>query len=565
MKGVFENLIVPKRIRERETQNPTDSSNVPPVQRSEIEQRPENDLRHESWTRREFLKTLVAFLGGAAVLGVSGCAFEGKENETEDDFEIGRLPDDFWFRVITRIYERFGEDPIPMQIRAHAIIRALGIPSGQVSALTSTEAAVRTDSKTDEVIAERLTNRAGVETLPEHISSSDILDLYPDGLPEELKQHLNSRIVEMFETRYEHATEMKELYGATEDGEFALAQEIYFRLPGGIDLLSIGYTHTPEYQEIHGDYLERILKGASVIAIEGLTDSPYGKKNEERYQGSGKKYGHYDRLMHRAVRAGFKGLFAEVDARDAREDWEDFMKVDESHSLPFMDDFYGKYLEYIRREHPALYAEIGSEDRFRNLLLLQLTCKPAKQVVHGGRSYYDCRAVGSDFEYVPDPEGLEFGQMLFSDALSAVKLHLIGRLMADGKISKGPILDFEGALHLSNKSFFLRYPEYAMEVVLRTLPELISYHGVEKIVEWDLEHPDWPEIVRHIAKLAFARTTDDPDRIDSFFYDYLGEYGIDPETVIPSDEEIQGIMERTKRGAAIRKEEVTAENIDYSD
>ncbi|NTW75596.1 MAG: hypothetical protein HGB34_01720, partial [Candidatus Moranbacteria bacterium] len=530
MKEIFENLIVPKRILERDAENPTDSSNVPPVQRSEIEQGHESDLSRETWTRREFLKTLVAFLGGAAVLGVSGCAFEGEEDEVKDDFEIGRLPDDFWFRVITKIYERFGEDPIPMQIRVHAIIRALGIPSGQVSALTSTEAAVRTDSETDEVIAERLTNRAGVEILPEHISSSDILDLYPDGLPEELKQHLDPRIVEMFEMRYEHAAEMKELYGDTEDGERALAQEIYFRLPGGVDLLNISYTHTSKYQEIHGDYLERISKKASVIAIEGPIDFPYGKKNEELYSGNGKKYGHYDRLMHRAVQSGFKGLFAEVDARDTRDDWEVLMEINERNPFPFMDDFYEKYLEYIRREHPALYAEIGSEDRFRKLLFLQLTGEPNRQVVHGSRTYDDRRAVGSDFEYAPDPEGLEFGQVIFSDALSAVKLHLIGRLMADGRIDKGPILDFEGLAHLSNKLFFLRYPEYAMEVVLRTLPELISYHGVEKIVERDLEHPDWPEVVRHIAKLAFARTTDNPDRIDSFFYDYLGEYDIDPET-----------------------------------
>ncbi|NTW89306.1 MAG: hypothetical protein HGB37_00095 [Candidatus Moranbacteria bacterium] len=564
MKEIFENLIMPKRVRERETQNPTDSSNVPPVQRSEIEQGHESDLSRETWTRREFLKTLVAFLGGAAVLGVSGCAFEGEEDEVKDDFEIGRLPDDFWFRVITKIYERFGEDPIPMQIRAHAIIRALGIPSGQVSALTSTEAAVRTDSETDEVIAERLTNRAGVEILPEHISSSDILDLYPDGLPEELKQHLDSRIVEMFEARYEHAAEMKELYGDTEDGEIALRQENYFRLPGGVDLLSIGYTHTSKYQEIHGDYLERISRNASVIAIEGYSDVPYGEKNEEHYQGNGKGAGHYDRLMHRAVRAGFKGLFAEVDARDTRDDWEDLMEINERNPFPFMDDFYEKYLAYIRREHPALYAEIGSEDRFRKLLLLQLTGKPDKEVSHDGRTYCARRAVGSDFEYVLDPEGLEFSRILFSDALSAVKLHLIGRLMADGKISTGPILDFEGSAHLSNKSFFLRYPEYAMEVVLRTFPELISYHKFAEILAWDLEHPDWPEVVRHIAKLAFARTTDNPDRIDSFFYDYLGEYDIDPETVIPSDEEILGIMERTRRGTAIRKGEVSVENPGYS-
>lgn len=168
------------------------------------------------------------------------------------------------------------------------------------------------------------------------------------------------------------------------------------------------------------------------------------------------------------------------------------------------------------------------------------------------RQFVDHRVVGIDGEYVPDPSGLEFGQMMFGDALSAIKLHLIARLMADGKITSGPILDIQGSGHLSNKSFFIRYPEYAMEVVLRTLPELLSFHGLPEMIVNDLERPDWPEIVRQVAKLAFARTTDDPNNIEPFFCDYLDEYGIDPKEVIPSDDEIGRIMEKTGRGVRNR-------------
>jgi hypothetical protein len=536
-----------------ETRRATDS---PSGAESADPGRPDGGSESEFWTRREFLRTLVVFFGGAATFGLSGCGQEGEETAADSEIDFEHLPPDFWFRVMTKIYERFGDDPIPMQIRAHAIIKALGIPSGQASALTSTREATRTDPQTDEVIARQLTNDAGVEVLPEHIATSDILDLYPDGLPEELGHRLDPRVREMFEARYDHARAVRERYGDTQDKKVALNQEHYFRLPGGVDLLTVGYTHVKKYQKIHADYLEQISKNAEVIAIEGYSSTSYGKKLEHQYEGDGSHDGDYDKVMRRAIKSGFRGFFAEVDARDTRENWEAFIEMDREVSIPFRNDFYRTYLEYIRREHPALFAEIGSEARFRELLARQptsTTTETDRRVIRHGRSYMDRRAVGTDLDYVPDPEGFEFGQMMFSDALSAIKLHLIGRLMADGKIAKGPIVDIQGALHLSNKSFFIRYPEYAMEVVLRTLPELLSFHGIERVVIDDLDYPDWSEVVRHIAKLAFARTTDDPDDIEPFFYDYLGAYGIDPEKVIPSDEEIGEIMERTRRGAAMRK------------
>ena len=559
MKEIFENLIVPKRILngdavERNTETGTNrraDNTLSVVEFPEAE--------NDGMTRREFIKTLAAFLGGVAVFGLSACE---KKDGRKEEFDVDHLPPDFWFNVMTNIYERFGEEPSPVQIRAHAIIRALGIPSGQVSALTSTPDAIRTAPQTDEVLAKRLTNDAGVEILPEHIASSDILDLYPKGLPEELKKQLDIKIEEMFEARYAHAQDVYRKCGETNDEKIVLDPEHYFRLPGGIDLLMVGYAHTEKYQEIHGNYLEFLSQRAAVIAVEGFIDHKYGTSLQERYMENVPFFG-YDTLMRRAKGAGFRGLFAEVNARDRS-------KVNIDPMMPFSNimypilvsgEFRKNYLEYIRKENPALYEKIGSEENFEHILSQQLSAVPSNTKYHNARLFIESKMVDGNGAFSRSSQGFEFGQMMYSDALSAIKLLLIGKLMADGKIAKGPILDIQGAAHLSGKSFFIRYPEYAMEVVLRNLPELMAFRAENGIsdLEKELEHPDWSEVVRQVAKLAFARTHDfvetagDTDRIETFSGDFLGEYGIDPEKVIPSNEEIQEIMEKTKRGAAVRK------------
>jgi len=57
---------------------------------------------------------------------------------------------------------------------------------------------------------------------------------------------------------------------------------------------------------------------------------------------------------------------------------------------------------------------------------------------------------------------------------------LIGKLMADGHLEKGPMIDYEGFAHTNTKLFFLKHPQYAMEVVLRTIYELMAETIKEK-------------------------------------------------------------------------------------
>jgi len=69
---------------------------------------------------------------------------------------------------------------------------------------------------------------------------------------------------------------------------------------------------------------------------------------------------------------------------------------------------------------------------------------------------------------------------------------LIGKLMADGHLEKGPIIDYEGIAHTNTKLFFLKHPQYAMEVVLRTIYELMA--------ETIKEKNDYLEIYRMLDK-----------------------------------------------------------------
>jgi len=88
--------------------------------------------------------------------------------------------------------------PDSIQIRAAAIIEKLGIPSGFYSSLEP-----GADKNKDKIIAKYLTNVPGVFiNKRRHIISYDFRDMYPDGLPEELKKVLDLKVLKIMETEY---------------------------------------------------------------------------------------------------------------------------------------------------------------------------------------------------------------------------------------------------------------------------------------------------------------------------------------------------------------------------
>jgi hypothetical protein len=484
------------------------------------------------------------------------------------------LPENYWFQRIERLCKERGKTPDPLEVRAAILLDAFGIPYGPYSAVEVDKEGKRVNLRKDRIIAEYLTNHPGA-LIEEGVISLDFRDMYPDGLPQELKEVLDPNTRVIMELEYEHAKDVKRRFWETQYFDEADTPIHYFRLPGGIDLFLRGYLHDVggRWQKNHGEYLKKANRYAKIIAIEGFVHKPFGKSLELSWSGLRFQRGGYDVLMKDAVESGFNGLFTEVDARDtSRIIMDNLPLFGLFPNLP--DDFFKNYyFEFLMREHPSLAKSIGSPGNLKEVLRVQSTSVEGiydgyfKKVFRGGKQYtphpYYTKSGDISFE----PTFLELGQFLFSDALAAIKLHLIAKLMADGHIIvdghiiKGPIIDYEGVDHLSSKSFFLKYPQYAMEVVLRTINELMAGRlkvrgNIEEIYEV-FRNPNWPEIIKEIAKLVFK--TPEPDaskpvaigpnqrRLLDVGINFLKIYKIKPNKIMPTDEKIMDIIKKLQQ------------------
>jgi hypothetical protein len=362
---------------------------------------------------------------------------------------------------------------------------------------------------------------------------------------------------------YEHLEKIRDKFNKIKDLNMSVnSREFvcgvhYFRLPGGIDLFLSGYAHDQKWHKKHGKYLREINKEAKVICIEGPSDMPFGQSLDVMWRGLKKlQKGHYNLLMREAVKAGFNGYFTEVDARDTS-------ILDMNIIKDLSLEFFENYFEYLKKENPSL--KINSLYELRKILIKQSPYSPfigikerKKQIYHQGKEYLSFPYVSREDGTSDDPTYLELGQLLFSDALASIKLHLIAKLMADSHLEKGPIIDYIGTAHLPSKTFFLKYPQYAMEVVLRTIHELMAgktkdFPGVYEV----FRNPNWEEVVKEIFKLVFKRPEDAPEksvqigpnqrRLLDVPINFFETYNINPKKVIPSDEEI----EKTRKKLAI--------------
>jgi hypothetical protein len=329
-----------------------------------------------------------------------------------------------------------------------------------------------------------------------------------------------------------------------------------------------GYAHNPEWQKRHGEYLRRVNQHVQIIAIEGFTDAPFGESLELRLSSKTHQKGTYDVLMKNALEDGSNNcLFTEVDARDMSKISMDstsmpllFIPVIVFPDLPH--DFFENYFEFLKREHTSLANIIGSPEKLREILMLQSATiegisRRCRIFYKNGKIYLPYPYLTKEGNTLFEPTFLELGQHLFSDALGAIKLLLIAKLMADGYLPKGPIIDYEGAGHLSSKSFFLKYPQYAIEVVLRTINELMAgkVGDLPEIYEV-FRNPNWSEIVKEITRLVFKTPEPDPSkpveigpnqrRLLDYQIDFLATYNLDPNAIMPTDEEIKGVIERLK-------------------
>ena len=481
---------------------------------------------------------------------------EFEKFEIPEKKSLGELPEDYWFKIIKRLAKESGEVPDPIEIRAEALCEGLRIPHGPYSALEKpkegeTEEEWKEKRKRDGIIAEYLTNKPGVVIDKETgIISSDFRDLYPEGLPKELKRVLDPATREIMEIEYEHRDYVKSKFGDTKDHIEADNPVHYFRLLGGIDLFLRGYTHHPKWQKNHGGFLKEMNKEAMVICIEGFPDRPYGESLVLSWGDPSYQLGDYDVLMKDAMEVGFPGVFTEVDARQSKTKIAmDNIRSSLLPKLPF--DFYENFFKYLKRENSSLTQTIKCPEELKeNLIAQSMTLegmrKKRKEVLHKGIHHLNYPYLAKEGKTSFEPTYQELGQCLFTDALASIKLHLVAKLMNDGYLEKGPIIDYEGTGHLPTKTFFLKYPQYATVVVLRMVNELMA-GKIEELSEIYkvFENPNWEEIVKEICKLTFKKP--EGGELKDVPIDFFETYNIDPEKVIPSDKEIKEIREKIAR------------------
>ena len=432
------------------------------------------------------------------------------------------LPESYWYDTMNRINEKFaGEKPSPMQIRAEVLLELAGIPSGQYSAIQTDKEGNRTDSEGDKIIAENITNKAGLLINgTQGITSRDLRDRYPEGLPKEVLEHLDEKTKKIVMAMYEYEKFARENSPGTSDYASSLVH-LHF-LPGGIPYVSVGVGHTKEWMGFYGRFMKDMGKEAEVVSVEGYANNSAGKSLHTFWKKEGKDGG-WGTIMRSLVSWGYESYFTEVDGRDeSRVSLDSKVSLSgKQYSAHLPGSFYKKYLEYLKKEDSRFGNAIGTPEKLKSFFKKQSVPFINEQNINyterDKKMYAQRTSLTDTGEKSTELTGNELGILIYSDAISAVKLHLLGRMMNDGVLPKGPIVDYEGLLHLSIKSFFIQNPEYAMEIVLRTLPNLLSgisdsaffnYLTTMEFSEKVFDRTDWAQVIREIFRIPLKKVAD---------------------------------------------------------
>ena len=524
------------------------------------EQEDESDTSY-GLNRREFLKR--AGVGAAAIAFEAACAsrpgtirrkpsrliLKTLAESSHIDKRLNRnLPDDYWFKIFENIVNQDPNSPILSE--ASDIRDSLGIPGGECAAIgpvgklepgakpgtfATNPAEFAKATERERIIWEKLASHPGVLIDSKRgmrdfgkgffgdasqIISIDPRDtVFQDGqISEDLKNALGPDVSTILEIKIKERQRIIRQYGDTKSRLYVDRPIHFFRLPGGATIIPVGYRHTEKWHKRHGEHIAKISHYAEIIAIEGYLGTPYGESLIKYWKGS---KGHYDALMHEATEAGFKGLFVEIDPRDSRRKKALMDNIKQDVFPNLSKDFFSAYGDYLRLEDPEFFKQIQAAGGLEFALRAQATTKEARSreesdTFQRGIGYHAHQYLTKDKKTSFSPTGLELGEHLFADAVSAIRLHMMARLQAEGKIPMGPILDIEGSNHLPAKNFFIRYPIYAMMVILRN-PHFALVHtlkdneGVEDVIKF-FQNPDLTEILHKLGDLPFHRVEEAPGK-----------------------------------------------------
>jgi len=480
----------------------------------------------------------------------------------------------YWFEKIKRIYEKSGKIPSKLDIISLNIIDKIGIPYGENFSFEFGEDGKRINSETYKIISEKL-----FEKLPilinkeEKLFSSDFRDLYPEGFPRELRSALNGQDLEIMDIEYEHKNKFEKLpifikrffekviYGKPVE-DFYDTPVNYFRLTGGVGLFLKGFIHNKRWCFNHIKFLKEMNKHAKVICVESFADVPLGESLDRFFLPD---YDFdYGFLVKETIASGFDGYFSEIDERDSSK-----IDIDNVGGVFFPElpkSFYENYFSFFKRYDPEAAKIIKSPENLEKMLYFYSTTdfsikkyffgldKDPQVIVKGkifSRPFYFPEDSSLKEKHSLDPVFLELGLMLVSDAIAAIKLHLVAKLMADGYIKKGPIIDYIGNMHLYGRSFFLKYPLYAMRVALWGLPYLMASeikeaNNIEEINDF-MKNPDFEKLVKKITRLIFGKFNSSKNEFFKEDINFLEVYKIDPSKIIPTDDEIIKVQEKFQK------------------
>lgn len=456
-------------------------------------------------------------------------------------------PIDYWDKVIGEISKRIGTGcrTTPTDFKSDLITELFGIPQGRVSGLgiekLDTETR-RIDSAFDKLMAEYFTNDTYIVKEINEVGAVTTQDPREFGVSEDVNERISQAKARLEEFKEKLNATVKDqerramgeqLYNILKE-EFKLKEvglefcekrgkpflrtnqqlEIKY-LPGGNPVILRGYLHDESWHKKFGESLARIYSEAPYITIEGFCNISLGKSNPRRWSNPKSQQGTYDELMKQLVDHGFKGKFLEIDARN-----EYNVSLDDN-TKSLQKETYQAMLQYFQKENPLLAKQFKNDwQELKKIYDLQITENSVTQGNFHGLSfdkegvYYNSAAsIKPNKAISATPTGMEMASVPFTDALVALKLHMLSEGMNKGVIKKGLIVDFEGSNHLSYKSFFLKYPRYAVEVVLRSLGELMK-DNMKKEEDTTIEYKNlnWKNILKEIGRVHIGHIEDAPDK-----------------------------------------------------
>lgn len=356
----------------------------------------------------------------------------------------------------------------------------LNIPTGQISSVNSDirEQDLEMGIRKDKFIAESITNKSGV-LHQENLTRDPRHFLHNFSQNTELREQMNPKLVAIFDNEIAHQKWFLQNRKSIENDSHTKEHEkfplefSYVQLPGGIDVVMKGYNHTKSHQNLHHKFYAKTAAQGDYLLIEGFLNTPYGDSLDLYWTHD---LGNYDELMRSAVEGGFHGKFGEVDARFDRPLLDP--KGDGAQHLLFPDNFYEDYFHYLQQSFPSDAQDLQN---WQELKKVSQQLASSNEGIYGhaqleqihGLQKADFPYRDKDLKLQDQMTSFEYGQVLFADALAAIKMHLMANEMNVGRLEKGVIVDVEGALHLDNKSFFLKNPVYAFYTILKS-PHYLS-------------------------------------------------------------------------------------------